>query len=85
VRIGGTNTAPKTMTVFVPGETNILEAEMPTHLMLPGGEPLSEPQFIEWNIASNSLERIAQVKADWKARLFDKVTGDEIEFIPLPE
>jgi hypothetical protein len=26
-----------------------------------------------------------QAKADWKAGLFDKVPGDEHEFIPLPE
>ena len=85
LRIVGTNIAPKTMTVFVQGETIILEAEMPTHLMLLGGEPLSEPRFIEWNFVSSSLERIAQAKADWKAGLFDKVAGDETEFIPLPE
>lgn len=85
LRIGDTNISPKTMTVFVQGETIILEAEMPVHLMLLGGEPLSEPRFIEWNFVSSSLERIAQAKADWKAGLFDKVTGDEIEFIPLPE
>jgi len=85
LRIGDTNITPKTMTVFVQGETVILEAEMPTHLMLLGGEPLSEPRFIEWNFVSSSLERIAQAKADWKAGLFGKVAGDEIEFIPLPE
>jgi len=67
------------------GAAIILEAEMPTHLMLLGGEPLSEPRFTEWNFVSSSLERIAQAKADWKAGLFDKVAGDEIEFIPLPE
>lgn len=85
LRIGGANIALKTMTVFAQGETIILEAEMPTHLMLLGGELLSEPRFIEWNFVSSSPERIAQAKADWKAGLFDKVAGDEIEFIPLPE
>lgn len=85
LQIGDTNIAPQTMTVFVQGETIILEAEMPSHLMLLGGDPLSEPRFIEWNFVSSSLERIAQAKADWKAGFFDKVPGDEIEFIPLPE
>ncbi len=85
LRIGDTNISPETMTVFMQGETIILEAKMPVHLMLLGGEPLSEPRFIEWNFVSSSLERIAQAKADWKAGLFDKVAGDEIEFIPLPE
>jgi redox-sensitive bicupin YhaK (pirin superfamily) len=85
LRIGDTNIASKTMTVFVQGETIILEAEMPTHLMLLGGEPFSEPRFIEWNFVSSSPERIAQAKADWKAGRFGKVPGDENEFIPLPE
>ncbi len=85
LRIGDTNIASQTMTVFVQGETIILEAIIPTHLMVLGGEPLSEPRFIEWNFVSSSPEHIAQAKTDWKAGLFDKVPGDEIEFIPLPE
>ena len=85
LRIGDTRIAPQTMTVFVQGEAITLEAEAPAHLMLLGGEPLSEPRFIEWNFVSSSPERIAQAKADWKASLFDKVPGDENEFIPLPE
>jgi hypothetical protein len=85
LRIGDTRIARQTMTVFVQGETIIMEAETLTHLMLLGGDPLSEPRFIEWNFVSSSPERIVQAKADWKAGLFDKVPGDENEFIPLPE
>lgn len=73
------------MSAFVQGETIIPEAGMPTHLMLLGGEPLSEPRFIEWNFASSSLDRIAQAQIEWNAGRFDKAAGDEIEFIPLPE
>jgi Pirin C-terminal cupin domain len=43
------------------------------------------PRFIFWNFVSSSHERIEQAKADWKARRFGKVAGDEQEFIPLPE
>jgi redox-sensitive bicupin YhaK (pirin superfamily) len=85
LRIGDTRIAPLTMTVFVQEQDITLEAEVPAHLMLLGGEPLSEPRFIEWNFVSSSPERITQAKADWKSGLFDKVPGDEIEFIPLPE
>jgi redox-sensitive bicupin YhaK (pirin superfamily) len=85
LRIGDTLIAPQTMTIFVQEEAITLEAEVSTHLMLLGGEPLCEPRFIEWNFVSSSLERIAQAKANWKAGLFDKVAGDEVEFIPLPE
>jgi redox-sensitive bicupin YhaK (pirin superfamily) len=85
LRIGDVRIAPLTMTVFEQKEVISLEAEVPTHLMLLGGEPLSEPRFIEWNFVSSLPERIVQAKADWKAGLFDKVPGDEHEFIPLPE
>ncbi|MBV8588778.1 MAG: hypothetical protein JO212_01705, partial [Acetobacteraceae bacterium] len=43
------------------------------------------PRFIFWNFVSSSRERIEQAKADWKARRFAKIPGDEHEFIPLPE
>ncbi len=85
LHIGDQRIAPRTMAVFTQGATIMLEADMPTHLMLLGGEPLAEPRFIEWNFVSSSPERIVQAKADWKAGRFDKVPGDEIEFIPLPE
>jgi redox-sensitive bicupin YhaK (pirin superfamily) len=85
LRIGDARIAPQTMTIFVHGEDITLEAEAPAHLMILGGEPLTEPRFIEWNFVSSSHERIRQAKTDWKAGLFDKVPGDEIEFIPLPE
>jgi len=85
LRIGETTIAPKTVIAFEQGKTIILEALRTAHLMLLGGEPLSEPRFIEWNFVSSSSERIAQAKADWKAGVFGKVPGDENEFIPLPE
>jgi len=85
LRTGETTIAPKTMIAFEQGKTIILEALRTAHLMLLGGEPLSEPRFIEWNFVSSSSERIAQAKADWKAGVFGKVPGDENEFIPLPE
>ena len=43
------------------------------------------PRHIWWNFVSSRKERIEQAKADWEAGHFDKVPGDEIEFIPLPE
>ncbi len=49
-----------------------------------GGAKMS-PRFIEWNFVSSRRERIEQAKADWKARRFATVVGDELEFIPLPE
>jgi len=43
------------------------------------------PIHVWWNFVSSRKERIEQAKAEWKARRFDIVPGDEKEFIPLPE
>ncbi len=85
LRIGDTRIEPQTMTVLGQDQIISLEAEIPSHLMLLGGAPLSELRFIEWNFVSSSLERIAQAKQDWQEGRFGKVPGDELEFIPLPE
>ncbi|WP_097459863.1 pirin family protein [Mangrovitalea sediminis] len=62
----------------------VIEAVEETRLALIGGETFS-PRFIEWNFVSSRKARIEQAKQDWKAGRFDKVPGDEQEFIPLPE
>lgn len=85
VRIGSQVIEPLTMPVFAEGETIVVEALMPSHVMLLGGEPLGEPRFMDWNFVSSSQERLLQAKEDWKAGRFPKVPGDEKEFIPLPE
>ncbi|MCE2992815.1 MAG: pirin family protein [Alphaproteobacteria bacterium] len=84
LRIGNSIIAPHTMPVFNIGDTITIEALAPSHIMLLGGEPLSEPRFIDWNFVSSSKERLEQAKSDWKAGKFPKVPGDDREFIPLP-
>jgi redox-sensitive bicupin YhaK (pirin superfamily) len=85
LRIGDSIIAPQTMPIFTSGDIITIEALAPSHLMLLGGDPLSEPRFIDWNFVSSSKERLEQAKADWKAGKFAKVPGDDREFIPLPE
>lgn len=85
LRIGDTTVEARTMPVFGAGENITIEAQVPSHIMLVGGDPLSEPRFIDWNFVSSSEERIMQAKEDWRAGRFAKVPGDEKEFIPLPE
>jgi redox-sensitive bicupin YhaK (pirin superfamily) len=72
------------LVVFKPGAEILLSAKGATRLMLLGGEPLPEKRHIFWNFVSSSPERIEQAKADWKARRFAPVPGED-EFIPLPE
>jgi redox-sensitive bicupin YhaK (pirin superfamily) len=52
--------------------------------MLFGGAPLDGERHLWWNFVSTRRERIEQAKADWQARRFDAVPGDDEEFIPLP-
>ena len=71
--------------VFKPGERVAIKAARDSHLVLLGGAPMDGPRHIWWNFVSSRKDRIEQAKADWKAGHFQKVPGDEIEFIPLPE
>jgi hypothetical protein len=73
-----------TSLVFRPGETVAIKAMDPARLLLFGGEAM-DARHVWWNFVSSSTERIEQAKADWKAGRFEKVPGDETEFIPLPE
>lgn len=49
-----------------------------------GGEPFPEERFIDWNFVSSSKELIADARQRWKAQTFDKIPGDETDFIPYP-
>lgn len=80
-------------TVKVPGSSMIvlpenqrgaLEAVESSHIVMIGGAPLGQ-RYIDWNFVSSSKERIEKAKENWRAGLFPTVTGDEEEYIPLPE
>lgn len=75
--------APAQLAVFSAGTDVVLEATMPSVLMLLGGAPVGE-RFIEWNFVSSSRERIAQAKADWSAGRMKLPDFDNREFVPLP-
>ncbi|MEZ5815756.1 MAG: pirin family protein [Hyphomicrobiaceae bacterium] len=71
--------------VFRPGDRISILALSQSRLMMLGGEPMDGPRHIWWNFVSSSQDRIAAAKADWKARRFASVPGDEAEFIPAPD
>ena len=70
--------------VLNPGDRVSILALSNARLMLLGGEPMDGPRHIWWNFVSSSKDRIDAAKADWTAGRFEKVPGDEKEFIPLP-
>jgi len=84
VEVGGDRFAAGRLLVFRPGDRLALRAVADARLMLLGGEPMDGPRHIWWNFVSSSKERIAAAKADWAAGRFDKVFGDEEEFVPAP-
>jgi redox-sensitive bicupin YhaK (pirin superfamily) len=65
-------------------ETVAIKALAASRLMLFGGEPLDGPRYVDWNFVSSSRARIEQAKVAWREGRFDRVPGDEREFIPLP-
>lgn len=64
-------------------DAKMIRAKTETRLAIIGGSPLGK-RFMEWNFVSSRPERIEQAKADWRAGRYNKVPGDETEFIPLP-
>ena len=86
VSVGGTAFEAGRMLLFRPGDKLAVHAgPQGARLLLLGGAVMDGPRHIFWNFVSSSRERIEQAKADWKAKRFGIVAGDEHEFIPLPE
>ncbi|MCB9589138.1 MAG: pirin family protein [Polyangiaceae bacterium] len=80
------------MAVFSGGEGAAVKATRDARVMLLGGAPLDGDRHMWWNFVSSQRERIDEAKAEWqrltsegKSSRFERVPGDEAEFIPLPE
>jgi redox-sensitive bicupin YhaK (pirin superfamily) len=86
VEIAGTHFQAGQMLLFRSGDrVSLRSGPQGVRLLLLGGAVMDGPRYIFWNFVSSSQDRIEQAKADWKARRFGIVAGDEREFIPLPE
>ncbi|MEO0437539.1 MAG: pirin family protein [Pseudomonadota bacterium] len=71
------------MVVVDPTQDLSISSAEGARVLLIGGDPVGK-RHLYWNFVSNSKDRIDQAKADWKAKRFPPVPGDD-EFIPLPE
>lgn len=49
-----------------------------------GGEPFPEERLIDWNFVATSKELIEAAKEKWITQSFEKIKGEETEFIPYP-
>ena len=72
-----------TMSVLSP-QAKKIKAITDVRFAIIGGTPLGK-RFMDWNFVSSRQARITQAKEDWRKGRFDKVPGDEDEFIPLPK
>lgn len=70
------------MAVFSKNATIELYAHEATHMVVIGGEPLTE-RHVYWNFVSSRKERLEQAKQDWLAGRFPEIDG-ETGGIPLP-
>ena len=84
IDIAGDKFGGDRLLVFKPGDRITIRALTDAHFTIFGGAAMDGPRHIWWNFVSSRKERIEQAKAEWTAGHFDKVPGDEIEFIPLP-
>lgn len=73
------------LTILAPGAAMQLTSQGGGRVMLLGGEAFRTPRHVWWNFVSSSRDRINQAKDDWRQGRFPKVSGDEEEFIPIPE
>lgn len=55
-----------------------------TTIYIFGGEPFPEERFIDWNFVASDKQLIEDAKERWLAQKFEKIPGDDVEFVPLP-
>ncbi|WP_417439007.1 pirin family protein [Idiomarina sp.] len=79
----GKELVARTLVVLKTEEQPVITAQEPSHIVIIGGNVLGN-RFINWNFVSSDKERIEQARKDWQNQRFNKVVGDEDEFIPLP-
>lgn len=83
LRIGDTAVPEHAMAVLRAGDDLALVAQARSRVAIIGGEPMGR-RYIDWNFVSSRPDRILQARADWTARRFPTVPGDDKEWIPLP-
>lgn len=65
--------------------TDTIAAVSNSRMIMIGGTKWDEVPHIEWNFVAFDRDRIEQAKADWRAQRFPTISGDDQEYMPLPE
>ena len=85
IEIASDRFAAGQLLVLRPGDHVTVRAATRAHVVIAGGAAMDGPRHLWWNFVSSRKERIEEAKAAWAAGRFDKVPGDDLEFIPLPD
>ncbi|MFY7840972.1 MAG: pirin family protein [Lacibacter sp.] len=80
----GNSYGPKQLLVAKDSTLCAFTIEANSNIYIFGGEPFAEERFIDWNFVATSKETIEAAKQKWIAQQFDKIKGDETEFVPYP-
>jgi redox-sensitive bicupin YhaK (pirin superfamily) len=75
---------PKQLLVAKDGSLCEFIVEANSTIYIFGGEPFAEERFIDWNFVASDKELINAAKQKWIAQTFDKIKGDDTEFVPYP-
>lgn len=85
IEVDGTRFGRTRLLVLRPGDNITVKSVTASEWMLLGGAAMDGPRHIWWNFVSSSRTRIQEAKAQWQAKGFPLVPGDDKEFIPLPK
>ncbi len=80
----GHHFAPKQLLVARESTLCSFTIEPGSTLYIFGGDPFPEERFIDWNFVATSKEIIEAAKVKWAAQEFEKIPGDDVEFVPYP-
>ena len=84
IKSGGHEYGPKQ--ILVAKDSTLCEFTISANstIYIFGGEAFPEERFIDWNFVSSDKALIEEAKQKWKDQTFDKIEGDEEEYIPYP-
>ena len=83
VQVDGTEIGAAPVLAVLSPDAARITAEEDARLMLLGGAPLEAPRQMDWNFVASDRNRIETARADWIARRFPAVPGDN-GYTPYP-
>ena len=84
IKSEGNNYYPKQLLVAKESALCEFTIQANSAIYIFGGEPFAEERLIDWNFVSSDKALINEAKQKWIAQDFDKIIGDETEFVPYP-